>query len=627
MRSASCLPLKSLLKDIAIIFLLAVTLPLSASAQFSIAIPASPPSAGNVAGGVYYLGIALNQAGEAGTWAQVGEQGGWKATTAGTVLQEKLYTIETSGKLYVTDPANGSWHALGKAEFAATQFLFSAGTNLYTIESDGNLCRVDPSNGVSSQIGKAGAWKNTVAAAVLNDQLFTAESGGGLFCTDLGNGVWRQIGGNDFGQTEFMFSERNSLFTIETDGTLYRVSPVDGAWSAIGQAGAWNGAVGACVLGGRLYTAEKSGQLISTDLHTGSRSSVGRADFAATRFIFPVGGKIYTIETSGNLYRVEASASEKMDEFDCFPDAFERAFRDQGTGLSAGFQSRKITGSHATRAAILDGFGWLTHEAKPEDLAVIYLTAHGGTDPKTGWSIGTADAKSLQARELKAQLRQIHCPVVFLLETCGSGGFASAHADDPPVPDNVTVLCACTAAESTNNPLDIAALEALYGRADFNGDGLVDLDELTRYVERRYQEWWPTPGQGANEPVIAHGATVTGSIKLTHDSPALIAVAIGDDYWSALNEGRQGDLLKIRLLGWPGDPGKSYFIANTASPARVCLPSDGRPVQVIANGHWRAARLLHADDAKARVHYIDDHPEDETVSSNRVRYPFAGKAP
>jgi hypothetical protein len=443
----------------------------------------------------------------------------------------------------------------------------------------------------------------------------------------LGNGAWRKIGGNDFGSTKFMFSDRNSLFTIESDGTLYRVSPVDGTWSGIGQPGAWKGTLGACVLGGRLYTAEKNGQLISSDLHTGNRRSVGNADFAATRFMLPVGGKIYTIETSGNLYRVQARVSEKIDEFDCFPNAFERVFRDQGAGLSAGFESRKVTGNHATRAAILDGLGWLSHEAKPEDLAIVYLTSHGGTDPKTGWNIGTADAKTLHARDIKAQLGEVRCPVVFLLETCESGGFAYAHVDDPPVPGNVTALCACTPVESTNNPLDIAALEALYGRADFNGDGVVDLDELTRYVERRYKEWWPTPGQGTNEPVITRGAKVPGSLELTHRSPALIAAAIGDDYWSALNEGSQGNLLKISLLGWPGDPGKSYFIANTVSRDHACLPGDGEPAQVLNNGHWRAARLLHADGAKVTVHYIDDHPGDETVSANRVRYPFGGRAP
>ncbi len=585
------------------------------------------PVAGKISGRVYYLGVALNQTGAAGGWVQVGQQGAWKDTTAGTILDGKLYTTETSGNLFVTDLASGNWQQIGKPDFAATQFMFSGGANLYTIETNGNLFRVDPASGGWSQLGVGGGWANTLAVAVLNDRLFSAETSGGLFCTDLSNGTWQKIGGDDFGATKFMFSDRNSLFTIETDGTLYRISPVDGKWSGVGQRGAWKGAIGACVLGGHLYTAEKNGKLFSTDLHSGNRRSVGNADFAATRFMFPTGGNIHTIETDGNLFRVVARASEAVDEFDCFPNAFERAFRDGGAGLSAGFESRKITGDHATHAAILDGFGWLHREAKPDDLAVVYLTAHGGTDPKTGWNIGTADLKLLHASEIKAQLGQVRCPVVFILETCGCGGFAYAHTDDPPVPANVTVLCACGPNESTNNPLDIAVLEGLYGRADFNGDGVIDLDELIQYVERRYKEWWPTHNQASNEPVIARGARVPGSLALTHDSRSLIAVAIGDDFWSALDEGAQGDQLKIRVLGWPGDPGKAYFIANTAPREHTCLPGDGRPVQVLNNGHWRAARLLHVDGAKVSVHYIDEHPGDQTVPANRVRYPFVGRAP
>jgi hypothetical protein len=42
--------------------------------------------------------------------------------------------------------------------------------------------------------------------------------------TDLGSGGWQQLGRPDFGATAFMFAANGSLYTIETDGSLYRVS-------------------------------------------------------------------------------------------------------------------------------------------------------------------------------------------------------------------------------------------------------------------------------------------------------------------------------------------------------------------------------------------------------------------
>src|SRR4051812_28359824 len=97
----------------------------------------------------------------------------------------------------------------------------------------------------------------------------------------------------------------------------------------------------------------------------------------------------------------------------------------------------------------------------------------------------------LTAPDFKNALARVHSRVLMFLETCESGGFATAHPDgDPPVPPNVTVLCACRANESACNPLDLALAEALYGRADFNHDDTIDLDELIKYVELRYKERW-----------------------------------------------------------------------------------------------------------------------------------------
>jgi hypothetical protein len=159
-----------------------------------------------------------------GTWQRVGDAGAWKATVAGTVLAGTLYTAEAGGGLYATDLATGAWRQLGKPEFGNTRLMFDAGGRLHTIESDGSLYRVNPADGSWQRVGPKGAWRGVLAGAVVNGRLYAAESDGRLYETDPVGGGWRQLGQPQFGGTRLMFNIAEQLYSIERDGSLYRIS-------------------------------------------------------------------------------------------------------------------------------------------------------------------------------------------------------------------------------------------------------------------------------------------------------------------------------------------------------------------------------------------------------------------
>jgi hypothetical protein len=77
-----------------------------------------------------------------GSYERVGEAGAWKGTLVGTGHAGRLYTIDAGGALYATDPQTGNWRQIGKADFANTSRLFSAGASLLSLEKDGSLYRV-----------------------------------------------------------------------------------------------------------------------------------------------------------------------------------------------------------------------------------------------------------------------------------------------------------------------------------------------------------------------------------------------------------------------------------------------------------------------------------------------------
>lgn len=69
-------------------------------------------SAEGIKGDFYYLGIALDNEEAAGNWAQVGANGDWKDTAAGTILNDRLYSVEHAGGLFVTADRSAERHSL-----------------------------------------------------------------------------------------------------------------------------------------------------------------------------------------------------------------------------------------------------------------------------------------------------------------------------------------------------------------------------------------------------------------------------------------------------------------------------------------------------------------------------------
>ncbi|HVX62806.1 MAG TPA: hypothetical protein VHC19_19460 [Pirellulales bacterium] len=160
------------------------------------------------------------------------------------------------------------------------------------------------------QLGRAGEWKGTLAAAVLNDWIYTVDDKGGLYRTHPHTGQRTPLGKLDFANARFLFALGGSLYAIETDGTLYRVSAGNGARQQVGRSGDWSNAVAGAAWpfdarDGMLLTVESDGGLYSTRPADGSRVRVGISQFRNVRFMFMANALLYTVESDGTLYEVD----------------------------------------------------------------------------------------------------------------------------------------------------------------------------------------------------------------------------------------------------------------------------------------------------------------------------------
>lgn len=120
------------------------------------------------------------------------------------------------------------------------------------------------------------------------------------------SGIWAQVGKSEFAGTSRLLSTNDALYSIEKDGSLYRIDPVSGAWAQVGAAGSWKNTIAAVTNVNTIYTIESGGGLYETNSSTGVWRQIGKADFGNTMYLFYANGSLYTMEKAG-LYGVNAA--------------------------------------------------------------------------------------------------------------------------------------------------------------------------------------------------------------------------------------------------------------------------------------------------------------------------------
>lgn len=292
-------------------------------------------------------------------------------------------------------------------------------------------------------------------------------------------------------------------------------------------------------------------------------------------------------------------------------------FTELGKDLYGQVDGHSLLGEHVTRGQFMAALDSTRQKSKPGDFVVIYIGMHGGTDRKDGWGVETVDHEVISGKEVKEILGAMPCQVLALIETCGSGGFARDHKNDIPLPDNVTVITCCRARQTATNELDIAAVEALRGRADFNKDGVVMMNELTRYVRLRFDATFELDGV---ECVIVQ-SKLPAETALTRVPENLVAIAKDGSWHSATLLGENRGNYLVHPDGWNPIPKGGWFLTNKVTRDEIVLPDEPKPLVVEQNGSWYCAKLVAMEGANFKVKYVG-YDEEETVTPDRVKYPI-----
>jgi hypothetical protein len=323
-------------------------------------------------------------------------------------------------------------------------------------------------------------------------------------------------------------------------------------------------------------------------------------------------------EAAGDLYFV---AIGQQDDWKFLPEGFARVVRDQGKGLYRNIHGRVLVGPQATRKELLAAVDWACARAGANDLVMVFIACHGSCT-RAGESVFATRQGPVRPRDLKARLARLPCQAIVVNDACQSGNWPKEFPPDDVMPPNVTALCCCLASQNSGIEFDITLFEALYGKADVNKDGVVDLDEVIRYCRLRIRE---VQG-GRLTPVLHKARGLKRPLPLTRANPGLVGVVHKREVFAAVVDKQDGDTYDVRVIGFdrPGRAGLGGGTVPDRFPrARVILPADGAALMVHKEGGWWPACQVGKEGDSYKVRYVGSDGA-AVVSGEAVRHLFAG---
>jgi hypothetical protein len=210
-----------------------------------------------------------------------------------------------------------------------------------------------------------------------------------------------------------------------------------------------------------------------------------------------------------------------------------QTFRDKGRGVFGDVQVKLLTDREATRRGIAEAVGWLGSVMTPRDVGILSFSGHGMRDRRGRFYLVPVDVDDADPERtcisgdlLKQALANMPGRLIAILDACHSGAAApspgaaapakQARADDlvrDLVTDDYGVVVMCSSLgrefslegpEAGHGFFTLGLVEALNGRADFNRDRLVHLNELDVYARVRVRQL----SQGLQHPTTGRPPTI-----------------------------------------------------------------------------------------------------------------------
>lgn len=152
---------------------------------------------------------------------------------------------------------------------------------------------------------------------------------------------------------------------------------------------------------------------------------------------------------------------------------------------------KSVLDKNATRKNCLAGFEWLK-QANSDDIVIVYIGCHGSVREK-GYYFLTYENK-IYGSEIKKYLENLPCMVILIVDTCHAGALIDEWQDSKS-----NIICSTKGSDiAVSWQLTVALTEALDGAADYDSNGVIDLNEIRQYITKRVPEM-----EGHQHPILS----------------------------------------------------------------------------------------------------------------------------
>jgi uncharacterized caspase-like protein len=251
-------------------------------------------------------------------------------------------------------------------------------------------------------------------------------------------------------------------------------------------------------------------------LPKGTHSLVVTASSAVSRGMSPTVEveQMFGDDKLPNLYMLVVGINDYPDEGNklryAASDArtIARVLAEKTKNVFGKVELKLILDRDATRANVMAGLEWLEKNMTPHDVGLFFFSGHGTKDDNDNFYLCTVDVgrdlnrTCVSGDIMKQKLTNMPGRVIAMLDACHSGAakFSVGRADnlvrDLQNDDCGVIVIAASLGEefSLESQVEkggyftLALTEGLTGKADFNQDGVIQLNEVLQYTVKRVRE-------------------------------------------------------------------------------------------------------------------------------------------